>query len=196
FGARLVEQFRLLGNHELNAGHFIRSRRDGAIENSGKIVDVADSDGDLIVGLEAGETRCAALVWIVLRLQRHPRRLNVALGYPACFDGRQHSRHLLGVCFAGLARGLLQAAHSDANYRGVGWNGNCCLARDCHEFFRGLRCRECKYGDKQDRQETQEWHHFTGTNTLTTSLSGAVFTGSVVYSSMKRSLASSCLSSR
>jgi hypothetical protein len=55
-----------------------------------------------------------------LRLQRQARRLNVPLGYPACLDCRQYSGHLFGICFAGLARGLLQAAHSDADNRGVG----------------------------------------------------------------------------
>ena len=38
--------------------------------------------------------------------------------------------------------------------------------------------------------------HFTGTYTLTTSLSGLVVTGSEAYSSMNSSLASSRLSSR
>jgi hypothetical protein len=37
FVAGLVEQLGLLGNHELDARHFIRPRRDGAIQNGGRL---------------------------------------------------------------------------------------------------------------------------------------------------------------
>ena len=92
-------------------------------------------------------------VRIVLRLQRQSRSLNIALGYAACLDRREHGGHLLGVCFASLARGLFLAADTDADHCGVGWNGDRCLARDCHKFFRCLRRCDCEGGDESKSTE-------------------------------------------
>src|SRR5262249_12995547 len=100
------------------------------------------------------------------------------------------------VCFAGLACSFFLTADTDANYRSIGRDANRRLSGHRHSFFRRLRRCEHEHTTDQSKQKSRQGHHFTGTNTLTTSLSGADFTGSVAYSSMNRSWASSCLSSR
>src|SRR5204862_194010 len=80
-----------------------------------------------------------------------------------------------------------------------------CLFASAVEQFRGVRHGKTDAADivsaganqrVDERTVTLDQPHFSGTYTLMTSLSSAVFSGSVMYSSMKVSLASSFLSSR
>ena len=120
------------------------------------------------------QARGAGFVRIVLRLQRQPRGLDVAVGDAALLDGGQHGGHLLGVGVARLARGLALAGDADADHGGVGRDRDRRFAGDRHQLVdRSAACAatapapSAAIARQRDQIRMHRHHaHFTGTKTL------------------------------
>src|SRR5438067_1481592 len=134
------------------------------------------------------------------RDSREVRSLVVALGDAGTLQRQQYVSHRCVVGFRCL-RSFGLRCDACIDLREIGRDRYGGLAAD------GNRGRRCRLGQPRASKQRCAEHgaegtvtldkpHFSGTYTLMTSLSSAVFRGSVMYSSMKVSLASSFLSSR
>src|SRR5436190_4929186 len=199
--ASAVEQFRGVRHRKTDAADIVSAGTNERVDHAGELVDVAKAHRHAIAGAIADDGRGCGAVGRVLRLQRQSRSLVVALGDAGALQREQYLCHRRVVGFRCLSRGFGLRCDACIDLRQIRRDRYGSLAAD------GNRGRRCRLGQPRASKQhcaehcaeatvTLDKPHFSGTYTLMTSLSSAVFSGSVMYSSMKVSLASSFLSSR
>ena len=129
--AGLVEQFRGLRHHEIDAADLVGAGAHQRVDHAGDLGDVAQPDRHAIAGAVAddgGAGRCGSARH--LRLQRQPRGLDILLVDAGALQRQQHLAHRRVVGVGRLARGLGLRGDAAVDLRQIGRHRDGGLAGD------------------------------------------------------------------